>query len=240
MPDITISTAAHDAASRELRGYLARPVGAGPFPAVVVVHEVFGLTDEMRRQADRLAAAGYLALAPDLFSEGGARRCLVATFRALFSGQGRAIADIDAARDFAAAHEESTGKVGIIGFCMGGGFALVTANRGFDVAAPNYGMPPRDLSTALAGACPIVASYGGKDVSLRGVAAKLDAALTELDIEHDVQEYPSAGHSFLNDEFFGPGATHALQRIAHVGPDPKAAPDAWRRIEAFFARHLRA
>jgi carboxymethylenebutenolidase len=193
-----------------LRGYLARPDGAGPFPAVVVIHELFGLTGEMRRQTDRLAAAGYLALAPDLFSDGGARRCLVATFRALFSGQGKAIGDIDAARDFVRTHSDSTGKVGIIGFCMGGGFALVTANRGFDAAAPNYGMPPRDIETALAGACPIVASYGGKDVSLRGAAGKVERALENLGVEHDVKEYPSAGHSFLNDEYFGPAPTHAL------------------------------
>jgi carboxymethylenebutenolidase len=221
-----------------LRGYLARPDGDGPFPAVVVIHELFGLTDEMRRQTDRLAAAGYLALAPDLFSDGGARRCLTATFRALFSGQGKAIGDIDAARDFVRTHSDSTGKVGIIGFCMGGGFALVTANRGFDAAAPNYGMPPRDIETALAGACPIVASYGGKDISLRGAAGKVERALENLGIEHDVKEYPSAGHSFLNDEYFGPAPTHALQRVAHVGPDPQAAPDAWRRIEEFFARHI--
>jgi carboxymethylenebutenolidase len=236
VPDITISPV--QGGSRSLRGYLARPVGDGPFPGVVVVHEVFGLTDEMRRQADRLAAAGYLAVVPDLFSDGGARRCLVATFRALFSGNGKAIADIDAARDFTRTHDECTGKVGIIGFCMGGGFALVTANRGFDVAAPNYGMPPKNIETALAGACPIVASYGGKDVSLRGAAGKVERALDDLDIDHDVKEYPSAGHSFLNSEYFGPTPTHALQRIVSVGPDPKAAPDAWRRIEAFFGRYL--
>ena len=236
MPEITIDSPVRG--SRELRGYLARPQGAGPFPGVVVVHELFGLTDEMRGQADRLAAAGYLAVAPDLFSDGGARRCLVATFRALFSGRGKAIEDIDAAREFTRAHDECTGKVGIIGFCMGGGFALVTANRGFDVAAPNYGMPPRDAETALAGACPVVASYGGKDVSLRGAAGKIERALETLDIAHDVKEYPSAGHSFLNTEYFGPGPTHAVQRIVNVGPDPQAAPDAWERIETFFARYL--
>lgn len=236
MPEITIDSPR--AGSQVLRGYLARPTGTGPFPGVVVVHELFGDTPEMRRQADRLAAAGYLAVLPDLFSDGGARRCLVATFRAMFAGHGKAIDDIDAARDYTREHADCTGKVGIIGFCMGGGFALVTANRGFDVSSVNYGQPPRDAEAALAGACPIVASYGGKDIALRGAADKVERTLTGLGIEHDVKEYPTAGHSFLNSEYFGPAPTHALQRIAHLGPDPQAAPDAWRRIEDFLARHL--
>ncbi|WP_375493299.1 dienelactone hydrolase family protein [uncultured Jatrophihabitans sp.] len=238
MPEITIDSPR--AGSQVLRGYLARPAGAGPFPGVVVIHELFGDTAEMRRQADRLAAAGYLAVLPDLFSDGGARRCLIATFRAMFAGRGKAIDDIDAAQDYTREHPDCTGKVGIIGFCMGGGFALVTANHGFDVSAANYGQPPRNAEAALAGACPIVASYGGKDVSLRGAAQKVERTLTDLGVDHDVKEYPTAGHSFLNEEYFGPAPTHALQRIAHVGPDPQAAPDAWRRIEEFLARYLTA
>jgi carboxymethylenebutenolidase len=236
MPDIHLDGSA--GGSQRLRGYLARPDGEGPWPGVVAIHELFGLNDLVRRQADRLAAAGYLTLAPDLFSDGRTPRCIVSTFRALAAGQGKALVDIEAARQHVLAQEDCTGKVGIIGFCMGGGFALVAANRGFDAAAPNYGMPPKDLETALRGACPIVASYGGKDIALRGTAGKLEDALTRLGIAHDVKEYPTAGHSFLNDEFFGPGLTHSVQRIAHLGPDPVAAPDAWRRIEAFFGEHL--
>jgi carboxymethylenebutenolidase len=236
MPDIEIG--AIEGGSARLHGYLARPQGDGPWPGVVALHEALGLNDMVRRQADRLATAGYLTLAPDLFSDGGAARCIVSTFRALSAGRGKAIADIDAARDAVRAREDCTGKVGVIGFCMGGGFALVTANRGFDASAANYGMPPKHLETALRGACPVVASYGGKDVALPRAAAKVEAALTDLGIAHDVKEYPTAGHCFLNDAYFGPGPTHALQRIAHVGPDPLAAPDAWARIEAFFADHL--
>jgi len=77
--------------SQPLKGYRAVPVGPGPWPGVVMVHEAFGLDDVMRRQADRLAAAGYLTVAPDLFSAGGARRCLMSTLRAVSSGQGRAM-----------------------------------------------------------------------------------------------------------------------------------------------------
>ncbi len=220
-----------------MQGYLAVPDGAGPWPGVVVVHEIFGLTDVVRRQADRLAAAGYLALAPNLLSDG--RRCVVRAVRASMTGRGESIADIDAARELLAGRDDCTGKLGVIGFCLGGGFALVTANRGFAVSSVNYGQLPRNAERALTGACPIVASYGARDVSLRGAAAKLDTVLTKLDVEHDVKEYPSAGHSFLNDSLFGPAPLQAVQRIARVGPDPQAAPDAWRRIEEFFAAHLR-
>ena len=122
---------------------------------------------------------------------------------------------------------------------MGGGFALVVAATGFDAAAPNYGVLPKNTEEALSGACPIVASYGARDVSLRGAAAKLDRTLHDLDVPRDVKEYPTAGHSFLNERFFGPSVTHSVQRVLHLGPDPVAAPDAWARIESFFDKHLR-
>ena len=80
--------------SRGLTGVLGVPEGDGPWPAVVMVHEAFGINDVMRRQVERLTSAGYLVLMPDLFAEGGARRCLTATFRALRAGEGRAFVDI--------------------------------------------------------------------------------------------------------------------------------------------------
>ncbi|MEO6199737.1 MAG: dienelactone hydrolase family protein [Cryobacterium sp.] len=225
--------------SARLRAVLAVPGGVGPWPGVVLVHEAFGVNDVMRRQASRLARAGYLALMPDLFTEGGARRCLVATFRALMAGEGRAFVDIETARGTLAARSDCTGDVGVIGFCMGGGFALAVATRGFDAASVNYGRVPDDADQALAGACPIVGSYGGRDRFLKGSAARLDASLGRLGVPHDVKEYPGAGHAFLNDADTGPRALgFILKRFAGVGPNPEAADDAWQRIEAFFGEHL--
>ena len=196
---------------------LGVPAGPGPWPGVVLVHEAFGLNDVMRRQVERMAAAGYLALMPDLFSEGGARRCLVATFRSLSAGEGRAFVDIESARTALGARADCTGAVGVLGFCMGGGFALAAAARGFDAASANYGMLPggsdAELDDALTGACPIVGSYGGRDRSLRGAARRLDASLSRLAVPHDVVEYPGAGHAFLNDAESGPVALRfALKR----------------------------
>lgn len=225
--------------SRTLQGYLAEPDGEGPFPGVVLVHEAFGLDDVMRRHADRLAAAGYLTLAVDLYSDGGARRCLVATMRSLGSGTGRAFTDISTARSWLRSDARCTGKVGVIGFCMGGAFALLAAHDDFDAASVNYGQLPRNLEQALEGACPVVANYGGQDRTLQGAAAKLEAALTNLGIEHDVKEFPTAGHAFLNDAPVGPRALRPLMRVMGIKPDPVAAPEAWQRIEDYFATHLK-
>src|SRR3954447_16345592 len=114
------------------------PASEAPWPGVVVIHEAFGLNDDIREHALRLAAAGYLAIAPDLFRGRGIGRCLLGTSRALGAGRGRQFDAIGAARRELAARPDCTGRVGVIGFCMGGGFALMTAARGFDASAPNH------------------------------------------------------------------------------------------------------
>jgi carboxymethylenebutenolidase len=239
MTEIDLSDlAAGRGGSRPLRGYLASPAGTGPWPAVVMIHEIFGLDDVMRGHADRLAGYGYLTLAVDLFSAGSNARCLVTTMTTLIRGHGHAFADIGAARDYLAASDNCTGKIGVLGFCMGGGFALLSAGDGYEAAAVNYGQLPRHLDEAVAGACPIVASYGGRDRSLRGAAGRLDAALEKAGVIHDVKEYPAASHAFLNDTETGPRALRPLLRVAGIGPEPESAKDAWNRIELFFATHL--
>jgi carboxymethylenebutenolidase len=208
------------------------PVGPGPWPGVVVIHEVFGVNDDIREQVGRLAAAGYLALAPDLYRGLGKRRCLLATFKALFKGEGQAFDDIEAARAELAGRADCTGRVGVLGFCMGGGFALLAASRGFDAAAPNYGPLPKDLD--LSGSCPMVASYGGRDWENPGAAGKVEAALTRAGVVHDVKEYPGAGHSFM-----GRPNSDPFLRVARIGYHAPSAEDAWGRILRFFDEHLR-
>jgi carboxymethylenebutenolidase len=238
-PDRTGHVDITSTGSRPLYGYVSTPAGQGPWPGVVLVHEAFGLDEVMRRHADRLAGMGLLSLAVDLYSAGGPARCLVSTMRSMLRGQGRAFTDIEAARQHLAGSPQCTGRIGIIGFCMGGGFALLSAGTGFDAASVNYGMLPKDLDAAVAGVCPMVASYGGDDRTLKGAAAELERALTQAGVEHDVKEYPGASHSFLNDAANGPRALRPLLKVSGMGPEPVAAADAWQRIESFFSTHLR-
>lgn len=223
---------------RHVDAITVRPDGVGPWPAVVVVHELFGIDDEMVKQVRHLAGMGYLALMPNLFTDGGMRKCLISTLRSLRSGRGKAYHDIEAARQHLLADPSCTGAVGVLGFCMGGGFALMTAASGFDAASVNYGDIPKDPEHTLAAACPIVGSYGAKDVTKRKAAARLETVLTNLDIPHDVKEYPEAGHVFMNSELNGWPWLRPIVRVLDFGPNPKAASDAWIRIDAFFGEHL--
>jgi carboxymethylenebutenolidase len=217
---------------------LTQPSDPGRWPAVVMIHEAWGIDDVLRRQAVRLASAGYVVLAPDLLGEGLRMRCIAAAVKALQSRQGRPFEVVESCRTWLLEQPGSTDKIGVIGFCMGGGFAVVLASRGFDVSSVNYGMVPDDVDEVLRGACPVVGSYGGKDKQVGPYAAKLEDALTRAGIPHDVEVYPSAGHSFLNDDRNGPAVFRPFARIMHAGPEPAAAADAWRRIEAFFERYL--
>jgi carboxymethylenebutenolidase len=220
-------------------GYLARPTTPGPWPGVVVIHEAFGLTPDMARQADRMAEQGYLAFAPDLYAHGFTPTCLVSTMRQMITGrEGRAMRDIDAAREALVEHPDCTGKIGIIGFCMGGGFAILAAGRGFDAAAPNYGMAPENLRPVLEGGCPMVGSYGAKDgKQLRDTPERIETTLTELGIDHDIKTYPNAAHSFMTQ---GTGRWAWTERVSGLRHVPDAADDAWERVFSFFGRHLDA
>ncbi|WP_020501105.1 dienelactone hydrolase family protein [Sciscionella marina] len=227
--DITVPTISGD----QISGYLAEPLRAGNHPGVVVIHDAIGLSDDTKAITERFASAGYLALAPNLYSRGGIR-CIKTVFRAMLSGQGPAFDDIDAARGLLADRPDCTGKVGVVGFCMGGGFALVAAAKGFDASAPYYGQLPKDLSV-LDEACPIVASFGKKDRTLPGAADKLETKLTERNIPHDVMEYPNAGHSFAN-RIAGP--LNVLAKFTGFGYCHEESEHAWRRVLSFFAEHM--
>jgi carboxymethylenebutenolidase len=235
MPDITFP-----AGDRDWPGYLAVPAteseAPAPWPAVVVIHEAFGLNDDIRAKADEFAAHGYLALAPDLFAGKSWLRCIRSAIGQLRAGGGPAFTVLDAARTFVASRPDCTGRAGVIGFCLGGGFALLCAPRpGFDAAAVNYGEVPKDAQRALAGACPVVGSYGGRDPMGVQHPERLRHTLTVLDVPHDVHVYPAAGHRFMT-ETAGAGA--ALGRVARLSYHPADAADAWRRIFAFFGTHL--
>jgi len=218
--------------------YLAVPVSsAGPWPGVVVIHEAFGLNADIRAHADRLAALGYLALAPDLYEGRSWLRCIRAMIGQLHAGAGPAFDTLDACRAWLAGRADCTGRTGVIGFCLGGGFALLCAPRGeYSAAAVNYGEVPADAEAVLAGSCPVIGNYGGRDLMGTSHPERLDAALTELGVPHDVKVYPEAGHSFMSPK---PAAMAPVTALARLKYDKAAAEDAWQRIFAFFGQYLR-
>jgi carboxymethylenebutenolidase len=227
-------------------GYLAMPpkpdenapgAPGGKYPGVVVLHDVFGMTPDLRRQADRLATGGYIALAPDLWQGKAWPRCIRSAFRQVNAGSGPVFEQIDAAARWLTGLDNCTGKIGVIGFCLGGGFALLSAPRpGFSAASVNYGAPiPKDARKMLEGSCPVVASYAGKDRISKTGLPHLEQALTDLDVPHDVKIYPGATHAFLNEY---EGAHGVLTKVLGMRHSPDASADAWRRILAFFSDHL--
>jgi len=232
MADVSITTQ-----RGQMPCYLAEPPGAKPHPGVIVLHDVGGMSQDHRNQADWLAQDGFLSLAVDLYYLGGFLRCIRAVARDLVARSGPAFDDVEACRSWLSTNPACNGKIGVIGFCMGGGFVLMlVSGHGFSAASINYGgkLPP-DVDSFLQAPCPVIGSYGGKSHWEQGAADELERALTRALVVHDVKEYPEAGHSFMNnkEQFW-----FKLLRYRGIAYNEPAAMDARRRIAAFFHTHL--
>jgi carboxymethylenebutenolidase len=145
----------------EMKAYLARPQSEGSVPGIVLIAEATGVHREMKRIADDIASAGYAVIVPDIFSRGNVVFCLIQLVRDLKAERGRGVDDLLAARTWLISQPfVDSERIATLGFCLGGGFALVLAKTGlFKAAGDFYGDPPKTLD----GACPVVASYGDKD-----------------------------------------------------------------------------
>jgi carboxymethylenebutenolidase len=213
-------------------GVLAVPDQDGPWPGVIVLHEAAGLNDDTRRICAHLAAMGYAALAPALFA--GGPRCVARTVRDALDPSRTATTDrIEVARAWLAERDTvDAERIGVIGFCMGGGFAVTAAARSpFAAAAVNYGRVPRDHEL-FAGSCPVVGNYGAKDPLIPdGTADRYRTALTAAGVPVDIEVFEGVGHSFMNHE-------PALLGPLGIRYDDATARRAWARIAAFFDRHL--
>ncbi|MFN8630898.1 MAG: dienelactone hydrolase family protein [Chloroflexota bacterium] len=237
---------------RELTAFYAEPdhpAGSDPdetlppHPAVIVVHEIMGLNDDIRRIATQFADRGYVALAPDLVGDGFKPYCIARFVRGMSKvADGRPYREMRAFHDWLAKRPSvDPDRIGMAGFCIGGGFAILYAARGereLRAVAPFYGALPADDSI-IPDLCPTVASYGGRDGTFGKNGPKLQAALQAAGIPHDVKTYPDAGHSFMSQH---DGLLLALMRRGptKVGYDEPAAEDAWARMLDFFGEHLAA
>lgn len=208
-------------------GYLALPDGRGPHPGVVVIHEAYGLNDNIRDISHRLAGAGYAALAVDLFNGRNRAICMARYMTGMLLGSVNryGIDDLKGALTYLAKLQEiDAQRLGAIGFCMGGSFAIAWActDSRLKAIAPFYGVNPRPLE-AVRRLCPVVGSYPARDFTARA-GRSLDAALTRHSIDHDIKIYPATQHSFFND--------------TRPGYDKPAADDSWRRVLKFFNERL--
>jgi carboxymethylenebutenolidase len=210
-------------------GHLALPDDPGPHPGVVVIHEAYGLNDNIKDITGRFAEQGYAALAVDLFSGRNRAVCMARYMTGMLAGSVHryGIGDLKAAlTHLAALPEVDPERIGAIGFCMGGGFAIAWActDRRLKAIAPFYGANPRPLDV-VERACPVVGSYPEKDFTA-GAGRALEQALERHGIAHEIKIYPGARHSFFNDT----GRAY----------DKAAADDSWSRVLAFFGQHLGA
>ncbi len=215
---------------RATRGYLAWPAGDSPWPGVVVIQEWWGLNDNIRDIADRLAGEGFVALAPDLYYGQTATEPDEARKLAMALEYPDALRVIQTAVDHLIAQDDVAPKrIGLVGFCMGGGLAWHGAARlsGIGAAVPCYGggpeMTPDEAARITA---PVLAIYGGEDRGVSPEVARQRAALMDAaGVHHETVIYPGAQHAFMND-----------RRPVY---DAAAAEDAWRRIVALFRETLR-
>lgn len=232
----------------QVNGYLASPAGQAlqQWPAMIVIHEAGGLGAHIKDVANRFANMGYLTLAVDLYTrEGGPPPMddVQALMQRLFSmSDANALGDLEGAADFLRAHERASGKVGCIGFCMGGRYTLLfgCASDRLDAAVDCWGgfidkatlqerstearpTPPLELAEKLR--CPLLAAIGAEDQNPSpelGEQLRARAAASGQEVKVDV--YEGAGHAFFADyrPTYRDGPAHEL----------------WREIVPFFARHL--
>jgi len=222
-------TVSYKSGNETVSGFLALPAGHGKHPGIVVIHEWWGLNDQIKDEAKKLAEQGYVALAVDLY------RGKVATTpeeaHELMRGvpDDRGMRDLEAAFDYLAArHDVEANKIGSVGWCMGGGWSIKLAMSEPKLAAciVNYGSLPTETSSIEKIQAPVLGNFGADD---RGITPDsvhaFDAAMKAAGKSVDVKIYEGAGHAFENPN-------------NKEGYRPEATADAWARMTAFLKQNL--
>ena len=216
-------------------GYLSRPAAAGKYPAIVIISDNQGLGDHVRDVARRYAKEGYVALVPDMFSRHGGT--------AKVNPKGTGVSNLqELAPDDAVAEYINAGysylktlpdvrgdRLGITGFCWGGGQAYLntTRVRGLRAAVIFYGETPEPLELLERIEAPVLAHYAERDQRITGTVPQTEAAMKKYNKSYEYKIYPGAQHAFFHD--LRPDRYH-----------PEAAKEAWSRTLAFFKKHLQS
>jgi carboxymethylenebutenolidase len=223
-------TVSYKSGDETVHGILYTPAGKGPFPALIVIHEWWGLNDWVKEQAAKLADQGYVALAIDLYRGKVADNPDVAHELMRGLPEDRAIRDLRAAYDFLAAQPNvKQDRIGSIGWCMGGGYSLDAALAEPKLAATviNYGRLATDPAELKKINAPILGIFGGED---RGITPddvkKFQQTMEQLGKKIEVKIYADAGHAFENPN-------------NKQGYRPEDAADSWRRTVTFLDATLK-
>lgn len=209
-------------------GYLASPEGEGPYPALVVIQEWWGLMPHIKDVAERFAREGYVSLAPDLYHGEKAEEPDEARKLSMELDRERAVREIVAAIGYLQNLEAvSSERIGVVGWCMGGSLTIYTAASSSDVkAAVVYYGSPRDLEMVKDIQAPLLGLYGEEDQGIPVERVReFERTLSEHGIPHEIVIYPGAGHAFFNDS-----------RPDHY--NEQASQHAWMRTLEWFRKHL--
>jgi carboxymethylenebutenolidase len=220
----TVSDVSYKSGDETVKAVLYTPVGRGPFPAIIVIHEWWGLNDWVKEQASKLADQGYAALAIDLYRGQVAEKSDVAHELSRGVPQDRALRDLHAAFEFLQSQPNVTkNRIASIGWCWGGEYALDVALQEPTLAATviNYGSLVTDPESIQKIHAAILGNFGGKDKGITPEdVGKFEAALKQAGKRADIKIYPNAGHAFENPSNKG-------------GYRAADAADAWQRTVKF-------
>jgi carboxymethylenebutenolidase len=221
---------------RPITTWIVRPEGSGDAPVVLVIHEIFGLTDWVRAVADRLAENGFVAVVPDLLSglgpDGGGTESMtsrdesVRRIRALDPAD--VLSRLDAVREHASRLAMTTGQVAVVGFCWGGstGFAYAVTEPRLEAAVIYYGNSPVDTVDYHLIEAPVLGLYGGDDERVNATIAVAEREMSLLGRRYEAQVFAGAGHGFLR------------AQAARDGANRVASEQAWRRTIEFLRQNL--
>ena len=226
---LAIEKITYDSKGAAINGYLARPKSKGKRPAVIVIHENRGRNPHIEDVARRIALEGFLAFAPDLLSVAGGTPADEDQARDLHTkaDKGAMLSAALAAIPFLKSHAESTGKVGAVGFCYGGGVvnSMAVASADLNAGVAYYGaQPPADQVASIK--APLLLQYGGLDQRINAGIPAYEAALKTAGKRYTINVYDNVNHAFNNDT----GDRY----------DKAAADLAWSRTIAFFKENLGA